>query len=190
MIHNKKRQKTNLKIIGLLFTGIVCLSIFSAIIFMGIASTNAAKSSSVYPIEKGGTGTDNPNEAARILGLVTEISASSNDRTFPSARSVYNFSKSKTVWNSGNVNATKYTQLNLVLLEITGTTNTTDGALLGTLPADYWPSAAQNFLVYPGDGSAIAKFGYFTIAANGAINYYNKKSQVGYKTTVFSYSTD
>ncbi|MDR3128048.1 MAG: hypothetical protein LBT99_01800 [Bifidobacteriaceae bacterium] len=78
---------------------ILCLFLLGIVTFISgnLSQVNAASSSTVLPVAKGGTGANSISEARNNLqaeyagNKVTSISSSSNDTQYPSAKSVYDY---------------------------------------------------------------------------------------------------
>jgi hypothetical protein len=70
---------------------ILCLFLFGVVAFTSgnLTQVNAASSSTVLPVTKGGTGANSASQALINLGKVNSINANSTDDQFPSAKSVY-----------------------------------------------------------------------------------------------------
>ncbi|MDR3127899.1 MAG: hypothetical protein LBT99_01035 [Bifidobacteriaceae bacterium] len=80
--------------IGIIF----CLFLFGVVTFISdnLAQVNAASSSTVLPMAKGGTGANSASQALINLGKVNSINANSTDNQFPSAKATYNYGQTIT----------------------------------------------------------------------------------------------
>ncbi|MDR3128273.1 MAG: hypothetical protein LBT99_02980, partial [Bifidobacteriaceae bacterium] len=81
--------KFSFKKLGAIF----CLFLFGVVTFVSgnLAQVNAASSSTVLPVAKGGTGANSASQALTNLGKINSIDTNSTDNQFPSAKSVYTY---------------------------------------------------------------------------------------------------
>ncbi|MDR3127769.1 MAG: hypothetical protein LBT99_00355 [Bifidobacteriaceae bacterium] len=102
----KNWNRFSFKKLGIVF----CLFLFGVVTFVSgnLSQVNAASSSTVLPVAKGGTGSNSASQALINLGKVNSINANSTDNQFPSAKSVYENSKAIYSYNAANLINTTY----------------------------------------------------------------------------------
>ncbi|MDR3127846.1 MAG: hypothetical protein LBT99_00750 [Bifidobacteriaceae bacterium] len=98
----KNWNKFSFKKLGAVF----CLFLFGIVTFISgnLAQVNAATSSTVLPVAKGGTAATSASAARNNLqaeytgNKITSISSSSNDTQYPSASAIWNYAMPKTTY--------------------------------------------------------------------------------------------
>ncbi|MDR3128271.1 MAG: hypothetical protein LBT99_02970 [Bifidobacteriaceae bacterium] len=134
---------------------IFCLFLFGIVAFVSgnLSQVNAASSSTVLPIAKGGTGANSASGALDNLGKVNSVNNNSTDNQFPSAKAAYNLVQPI---SSGTI-TTKYFNLayekypnKIVYLRIinniaTALPTASESVSLATLPGDISLDTGQNY---------------------------------------------
>jgi hypothetical protein len=146
---------------------------------------NDNSNSQVLPVSRGGTGENNLFKAAIKFGLTSAISKNSTTSQFPTARAVYQ--NPTTTLTTGYFKITKYTNVNLVKMQILPLTSAAWNVILGSLPEEYRPkdqAVYTNLLTSAGLITA-----NFVISQNGDYSITSSATKVATKGASIIYTT-